>query len=127
MIAAKTFDPSHLSQLMSQESDTGDSNEAKSIFSDWIQQTTTQAQSYQAIGDQLIDLLLKDDSSNDTEESRDLISKTVGDLLTRAYLHEDDLNTSGNGNRRSDQKTDLSDHYERFVNVPLNLIPSFLL
>jgi hypothetical protein len=103
MIAAKTFDPSHLSELMTEDRDEA----ATSTFSNWIQQTATQAQSYQAIGDQLVDTLLKNSAPSDSDKGRDLITKTIGDLLTRACLQENAIGRMG-----SDQ-IDLSEHYER--------------
>jgi hypothetical protein len=97
-----------------------------SVLNQWIQETAETAGNYTALGDQLITALLSKRKEaheqglgrgeGDEEDGSELISKTVGDLLSRVYLSDLSSSTSGgegwSGDRRTTE-TDLSEHYQR--------------
>jgi hypothetical protein len=106
LIASKVFDPSLLAEVMSQEEldNPSSSSPEVRVLGEWIQQTSETARDYNALGDQLVSSLLQGREGQE-DGSNELISKTVGDLLSRVYLSE--------LSQPSSKGADLSDHYQR--------------
>lgn len=103
MVASKVFDPSHLSGALSED---GSHSPDMNAISTWINETVNTSANYQAVGDHLLRTLLKD---MDPSESDEVVSKTIGDLLSQAYLAEIAVQSSPNNS-----SLDLSEHYERY-------------
>lgn len=108
LIASKVFDPSLLSVAMSQEESNSSSSPEIRVLNEWIQHTSETSRAYNSLGDQLVTTLLKGQDQQ-VDERSELVSKTVGDLLSRVYMSE----LSQPSLPFTNKAVDLSDHYQR--------------
>ena len=94
--------------MSQEESDSSSSSPETRVLNEWIQHTSEASRAYNSLGDQLVTTLLKGQDQQADERS-ELISKTVGDLLSRAYMSE----LSQPSLPFTSKAVDLSDHYQR--------------
>ena len=103
MIASDIFDPSHLSTILSEERKNSEDETIShlKILSKWIQETSNTTSNYTMLTDQLVEKLVK---QTEGKEHGDLISKTIGDLMTQVCLNQMDQHNlvSSNNNKIDD-------------------------